>query len=99
MSKIDPSAIGAANGASPVRAVDRKAGQPHAAAARSGSSDRVEITGDAQTLHALEARVQADSGVDSSRVAEVRRALAEGRYSANPAAIAARLVQSEIALK
>jgi|SRR5689334_22670499 negative regulator of flagellin synthesis FlgM len=99
MSKIDPSAIGAANGATPVRAVDRNRGQSHAAPAKPGSGDRVEITGDAQTLQALEARIHADSGVDAGKVAEVRRQLAEGRYTANPAAIAARLAQSEIALK
>jgi flagellar biosynthesis anti-sigma factor FlgM len=97
--KIDPSAIGAAGAAAPIRAVDRGRSQSTATVAKSESSDRIELTGDAQTLQALEARVRADSGVDSGKVAEVRRQLAEGRYQANPAAIAARLVQSEIGLK
>ena len=99
MSKIDPSAIGAANGAAPIRAVDRGHTKPGAPASKSESRDRIEITGDAHTLQALEARVRADSGVDAGKVAEVRRALAEGRYTANAAAIAARLVQAEIGLK
>ncbi|HKY93574.1 MAG TPA: flagellar biosynthesis anti-sigma factor FlgM [Nevskiaceae bacterium] len=99
MSKIDPSSIGAANAAAPIRAVDRGRAQSGAAAPKSEPSDRIEITGDAQTLQALEARVRADSGVDAGKVAEVRRALAEGRYSANAAAIATRLLQAETSLK
>ena len=97
--KIDSSIVGAPGAAAPVRSVDRHRGQAGTAAGKSEAGDRIQLTGDAQTLQALEARVRADVGVDAGKVAEVRRSLAEGRYSVNAAAIAARLVQSEIGLR
>jgi flagellar biosynthesis anti-sigma factor FlgM len=97
--KIDPSVIAATGAATPIRGVDRGRSHSTPAAAKSESRDRIELTGDAQSLQALETRVRSESGVDSAKVAEVRRQLAEGRYNPNPAAIAASLVQSEIGLK
>lgn len=96
--KID-SSITAAAASAPVRAVDRSRDQAGSAAGRSGSHDKVVLTGEAQSLQALEGRIRSDSGVDSSKVAEVRKALAEGRYQADPAAIAAKLLQTEMSLQ
>ena len=46
-------------------------------------------------MQELEQRVQSESGVDEAKVAEMRRILSQGLYTADPAAIAGRLMQLE----
>ncbi len=99
-SKID-SCVNAPAAASPVRPVSRSRDGEGAAASssRQGSGDSVALTSDAQALQALDGRIRADSGVDSAKVAEIRRSLAEGRYVVDPEAIASKLVQFEDSLQ
>lgn len=100
--KIDsasPSPVGAAGASAPVRPV-AKVAREAAAAVSVGSAaklgqDSVELTGEARVMHELEQRVQSESGVDEAKVAEMRRILAQGLYSADPATIAGRLMQLE----
>ena len=100
--KIDsasPSPVGATGAASPVRPVAKAArdGSPAATvghAAKLGQ-DSVELTGEARGMQELEQRVQSESGVDEAKVAEMRRILSQGLYTADPAAIAGRLMQLE----
>ena len=100
--KIDsasPAPVGATAASTPVR--------PAAKVARDGAAtvsvghaaklgqDSVELTGEARVMHELEQRVQGESGVDEAKVAELRRILAQGLYTTDPAAIAGRLMQLE----
>lgn len=101
--KID-SSVGPAAPAAPVRPVARScdaAGSGTAAASSSWSaksSDSLALTGDAHVMQDLEHRVNAESGVDENKVAEMRRILAQGLYNADPSAIAGRLMQLEWSL-
>lgn len=98
--KIDSStAVGPAAAPAPVRPVTRSPGESRPAAAPAGQSgDSLALTGEARVLLQLEKRVQQDSGVDESKVSEMRRILAQGIYSADPQAIAGRLMQLEWSL-
>lgn len=95
MSNKIESAVAPTVPTAPVRAA-ASARDPRAEGARGPSSaDSVALTSEAQSLQALEQTVRASDGVDSAKVAEVRRLLAEGRYQADPQAIAGKLVQFE----
>lgn len=96
--KID-SPVGPAPGPAAVRPVARSREQ--AAQTRTetaGRQDSVAVTGEARVLQQLEQGVQNSSGVDDTKVAEMRRILAQGLYTANPQAIAGRLMQLEWSL-
>lgn len=103
--KIDstsPVPVGATGAAAPVRPVARAARDAASAgsvahAAKLGQ-DSVELTGEARVMQELEQRVQSEAGVDEAKVAEMRRILAQGQYTADPSAIAGRLMQLEWSL-
>ena len=59
--------------------------------------DRIllKLTGEARVMQELEQRVQGESGIDEAKVAEMRRILAQGLYTADPSTIAGRLMQLE----
>lgn len=97
--KIDCTPVAPTAPAAPVRPVARSRTDVGAPAAETGrSSDSVALTGEARTLQKLEKSVQDSSGIDESKVAEMRRILAQGLYSADPQAIAGRLMQLEWSL-
>jgi negative regulator of flagellin synthesis FlgM len=55
----------------------------------------VRITEKAKQLAALEQAIKAMPAVDEARVAEVRRAIEEGRYEVNAERIADKLLRTE----
>lgn len=65
-----------------------------AAAGEKTDSATVNINPLASQLQALEAKLGQEPAVDSQRVAEIREAIREGRFSVNPEAIADKLVAS-----
>lgn len=98
--KID-SHLGPAAAPAPVRPLSRSrdgATTTSTAASSPGREESVALTGEARALQQLEQKVQQDSGVDEAKVAETRRILAQGLYSADPQAIAGRLMQLEWSL-
>lgn len=99
MSNKIESFVGPAAAAAPVRPVVRsKDGHSAASAGSSPSRDSVRFTGEAQALAGVEQAARESTGVDESKVAEVRRELAEGRYTPDSRTIAARLMQTEWSL-
>lgn len=58
----------------------------------------VEITGTARHLAALEQALASQPAVDEARVANVRTAIEQGRYTISPERIADQLIQLERAL-
>lgn len=54
--------------------------------------DSVALTVDAQLLQQVQQQAREHSGVDDQKVAEIRRELAEGRYTVDAQAVAARLM-------
>lgn len=97
--KID-SQVGPTAAPAPVRPVSRSRADSAAVSterAKSGG-DSLVLTGAARGLQQLEQRVHEDSGVDETKVAEMRRILAQGLYSADPQAIAGRLLSLERSL-
>lgn len=61
----------------------------------STEASRVSLTSDAKTLASLEKAVQDAPVVDSARVQSVQKAIADGSYQVDPAAVADRLVRME----
>lgn len=59
------------------------------------AGDSVSLTDTALRLAALQEKVAALPDVDAGRVAELRQAIEQGQYRADPAAIADRLLQLE----
>ncbi|GAB1266401.1 flagellar biosynthesis anti-sigma factor FlgM [Aurantivibrio infirmus] len=57
--------------------------------------DKVDLSPEAQTLKSLEARIRASADIDGSRVAEIKRAIANGSFEINVERIAERLLQQE----
>lgn len=70
-------------------------GAANPAAGTANASEPVHITDQAKQLAALEQSIKAMPVIDESRVAEVRRALDEGRYEVNAERIADKLIRAE----
>lgn len=92
------------NTGKPIQPTAGKAGQgrlPAAADSKASTSGQVDKTADSVELTSTSLRMQALEGslgsqpvVDSARVAEIRQAIADGRFKINPDAIADKLVAS-----
>lgn len=67
---------------------------PASAPETARSSATVNINPLASQLQSLEGRLAQEPAVDAQRVAEIRQAIREGRFSINPEAIADKLVAS-----
>jgi len=74
---------------------DVAAGGPAAPAAAPGE---VHITDTATQLAALELSLRDSPAVDPARVAELRSAIEQGRYTVRPQHVATQLMQMELAL-
>lgn len=74
-----------------VRSDDAAAGP----AGTANASEPVRITDQAKQLAALEHAIKGMPAIDESRVAEVRRAIDEGRYEVNADRIADKLIRTE----
>ena len=70
------------------------ASKAYSSTARSTDSATVNITPVASQLNAIENQLKTAPAVDTERVAEIRQAIKEGRFSINPEAIADKLVAS-----
>ena len=77
------------------RKVARSEDSPASATGTTQALDPVRITDQAKQLAALEQAIKAMPAVDEARVAEIRKALDEGRYQVNPERIADKLLRSE----
>ena len=71
-----------------------RAGKGAANASGSGGSDRVQLSPLSAQLQAIESSMADTPVVDSARVAEIRNAIAEGRFKVNPDAVADHLLQT-----
>lgn len=78
--------------------VPAKSGEARArrgdAASSAASSDNVEIQPAAKSLQALAARLGAQPTFDSAKVEEIKTAIASGKFSIRPEAIADKLMAS-----
>lgn len=78
-------------------APEAKAPATDAAPASKGASDQVVLSQEAQTLGRLQAKINTSPDVDLEKVAEIRRAIAEGRFEINPERIAENMLnQNEL---
>jgi negative regulator of flagellin synthesis FlgM len=59
-----------------------------------GGGDRVQLSPLSSQLQAIESSMANTPVVDSARVAEIRQAIAEGRFKVNPDAVADHLLQT-----
>lgn len=59
-----------------------------------GSAARVDISSLSARLQVISAEMTADAPMDSARIAEIKQAIADGRFSVNPERIADGLLQS-----
>lgn len=71
-------------------AAPEKAGSPTAS-----SGDQVVLSQEAQSAGRLQAKLDSLPDVNLERVAEIRRAIAEGRFEINPERIAENLINQE----
>ena len=69
-------------------APEAKAPASNAAQIGKSASDQVVLSQEAQTLGRLQAKINTSPDVDLEKVAEIRRAIAEGRFEINPERIA-----------
>ena len=67
---------------------DAKTPAPDTAPAAKSGSDQVVLSQEAQTLGRLQTKINNSPDVDLEKVAEIRRAIAEGRFEVNPERIA-----------
>ncbi len=73
----------------------RPASKSAPAAPATGGPDKVTFTGDAERLAKLDEAIQSTSGVDSNRVAEIRKAIASGTFKVDSEQIASKLIDLE----
>jgi negative regulator of flagellin synthesis FlgM len=60
-----------------------------------GNQDRVELSQGAQVLQTLASEVSDLPAVDTARVDDIRRAIAEGRYHVDPVRLAQKFLELE----
>lgn len=65
-----------------------------AGAAGSGRGDSVQLSPLSSQMQAMESSMADAPAVDGARVAEIRRAIAEGRFKVNPDVVADHLLQT-----
>jgi negative regulator of flagellin synthesis FlgM len=85
---IKPVSTGAVSGGG------SRPGKETASAPGSGASDRVQLSPLSSQLQAIETSMADTPVVNSARVAEIRQAIAEGRFKVNPDAVADQLLQT-----
>lgn len=90
--KIDSSIKSIGTGA--VSGGGSRPGKNAASAPGSGGGDRVQLSPLSSQLQAIETSMADTPVVDSARVAEIRQAIAEGRFKVNPDAVADHLLQT-----
>lgn len=90
--KIDNSIKPATSG--PISGGESRPGKGAASAAGSGAGDRVQLSPLSSQLQAIENSMADTPVVDSARVAEIRQAIAEGRFRVNPDVVADHLLQT-----
>jgi negative regulator of flagellin synthesis FlgM len=90
--KIDSSIKSVSSG--PVSGGGSRAGKGAASTPGSGGGDRVLLSPLSAQLQATESSMADTPVVDSARVAEIRQAIAEGRFKVNPDAVADHLLQT-----
>jgi negative regulator of flagellin synthesis FlgM len=61
----------------------------------SSRDDTVELSGLAEVVATAARRLAAEPAVDQARVQEIRKALASGSYTADPARIARKLIEAD----
>jgi negative regulator of flagellin synthesis FlgM len=76
-------------------APEAKTPAPDAAPAAKGASDQVVLSQEAQTLGRLQAKINSSPDLDLEKVAEIRRAIAEGRFEINPERIAENMLNQD----
>jgi negative regulator of flagellin synthesis FlgM len=59
------------------------------------TGDHVVLSQEAQTLGRLQSKINSSPDVDLEKVAEIRRAIAEGRFEINPERIAENMLNQE----
>ncbi len=74
---------------------DAKAAETKATAAPAGKSagDQVVLSQEAQTLGRLQSKIESSPDVNLEKVAEIRRAIAEGRFEINADRIAENMLK------
>ena len=90
--KIDSSIKSVSTGA--ISGDGSRPGKGAASAPGSGGGDRVQLSPLSSQLQAIESSMADTPMIDSARVAEIRQAIAEGRFKVNPDAVADRLLQT-----
>jgi negative regulator of flagellin synthesis FlgM len=90
--KIDSSIKSVSTGA--VNGGGSRPARGAAGAPGSGGGDRVQLSPLSSQLQAIESSMADTAVVDSARVAEIRNAIAEGRFRVNPDAVADHLLQT-----
>ena len=90
--KIDPSIKSVGSGA--VSGGAARAGKGTPSAPNSSGGDRVQLSPLSSQLQAIESSMADTPVVDSARVAEIRQAIAEGRFKVNPDVVADHLLQT-----
>lgn len=63
------------------------------------NNDRVSMTEDASRLQRIEEQLSAMPGIDYDKVAEIKKAIADGSFSLDPKQIADKLVEFESSYK
>lgn len=71
-----------------------RSGKDAANAPGSGGGDRIQLSPLSSRLQAIETGMADTPVVDSARVAEIRQAIAEGRFRVNPDVVADHLLQT-----
>lgn len=80
-----------ANPAEPTQASAAEVAKP----GTKSSADQVQLSQEAKKLGQLQAKIESSSEVDMSKVNEIRRAIAEGKFHVNPERIAEALLNQE----
>lgn len=76
-------------------AAESKAPAPKPAPGRTEASDQVVLSQEAQNVSRLQAKISTSPDVNLEKVAEIRRAIAEGRFEINPERIAENMLNQE----
>jgi len=80
------------------RAADNAKAPTEQASAKAGAVS-VSISSEAKSLERLESRVSKSTAFDKTKVAAIKSAIEEGRYSINPEKLAEKIIEHELAFE
>ncbi|GLP94998.1 flagellar biosynthesis anti-sigma factor FlgM [Paraferrimonas sedimenticola] len=95
INRLTPSHNGKISSASDNKSSAKSSASPAASTSAATPSDKVEVSEQAKKLQDIQVSLNAQPEINSAKVAEIKQAIAEGRYHVDPEKLASNIAKLE----